>query len=73
MQAFTFFVVNLAVVSAKLKPNLVLILADDLWLDAMKFMNKTNFWIGGQGVAFNHAYATFPLCCPSRASILTGM
>jgi N-acetylglucosamine-6-sulfatase len=37
------------------------------------FMPKTWKRIYEQGVQFPNSFATTPLCCPSRASILTGM
>ena len=36
-------------------------------------MPKTQELIFDQGVTFSRGYITMPLCCPSRASILTGM
>jgi arylsulfatase A-like enzyme len=35
-------------------------------------MPETRRWFGQQGTAFTKAFATTPLCCPSRASIFTG-
>lgn len=35
-------------------------------------MAQTYRWIGRRGVSFSRAMVTTPLCCPSRASILTG-
>ena len=35
-------------------------------------MPNTQALIGGQGMTFTRAYIPYPLCCPSRASMLTG-
>ncbi len=54
------------------KPNIILILTDDQRYDTLKYMPKTERLLGKQGVTFTNAFATTPLCCPSRVSILTG-
>jgi arylsulfatase A-like enzyme len=35
-------------------------------------MPQTRHWFAAGGTRFTNAYATTPLCCPSRASIMTG-
>lgn len=52
--------------------NVVLIVTDDQTLEEMRGLPQTSALIGGQGVTFNRAYVNFPLCCPSRAAMLTG-
>ncbi|MBK8780213.1 MAG: sulfatase-like hydrolase/transferase [Anaerolineales bacterium] len=54
------------------RPNFLIILTDDQRYDTMQYMPKTQSLIFDQGVIFQHGYITAPLCCPSRASILTG-
>ncbi|XP_034019051.1 N-acetylglucosamine-6-sulfatase [Thalassophryne amazonica] len=56
------------------KPNIVLILTDDLdvTIGGLSPLNKTKKLIGGAGISFTNAFVASPLCCPSRASILTG-
>ncbi|XP_041934313.1 N-acetylglucosamine-6-sulfatase [Alosa sapidissima] len=62
------------VVTMYRKPNIVLILTDDLDADmgGMVPLNKTRKLIGDSGISFTNAFVASPLCCPSRASILTG-
>ncbi len=55
------------------RPNIILIISDDQRYDTMEYMPRTTSLIFEQGVSFSHGYITTPLCCPSRASILTGM
>ncbi len=54
------------------EPNVVLILTDDQTLEEMAALPRTQSLIGGQGVTFSRAYASYPLCCPSRATIFSG-
>lgn len=53
-------------------PNLVLIYTDDQTVDDLRFMPKTKELLGGAGVEFTNSYVSLSLCCPARATILTG-
>lgn len=55
------------------RPNFLIIITDDQRFDMMEYMPNTQRMIFDQGVTFSHGYVTTPFCCPSRASILTGM
>ena len=61
------------------RPNLVLILADDLgWADLSCYGNDLHQTpnldrLARQGVRFTDAYAASPVCTPTRAAILTGL
>ena len=55
------------------RPNFLIIITDDQRIGSMDFMPVTQSIIFDQGVTFDRGYDTTPLCCPSRASILTGM
>uniref|UniRef100_A0A3B3YEM3 N-acetylglucosamine-6-sulfatase n=1 Tax=Poecilia mexicana TaxID=48701 RepID=A0A3B3YEM3_9TELE len=59
---------------ANRRPNIVLILADDLdiAMGGLNPLTKTKKLIGDTGITFTNAFVASPLCCPSRASILTG-
>lgn len=54
------------------RPNVVMLLTDDQTLAEMSVLPQTTALIGGQGVTFERAYVSYPLCCPSRATFLTG-
>ena len=55
------------------RPNFLIIVTDDQRYDTMEYMPNTQELIFDQGVTFSKGYITTPFCCPSRASILTGM
>jgi N-acetylglucosamine-6-sulfatase len=55
------------------RPNFVIIVTDDQRFDTMEYMPNTQQLIFDQGVTFSSGYITTPFCCPSRASILTGL
>jgi N-acetylglucosamine-6-sulfatase len=54
------------------KPNILLVLTDDQPATTVRHMPKLGKLVAEQGVSFRHAYVVDPLCCPSRATILTG-
>ena len=60
------------------RPNLVVILVDDLRWDALSatghpFVRSPNIdRLAQEGASFQNAFVTTPLCSPSRASFLTG-
>jgi N-acetylglucosamine-6-sulfatase len=53
-------------------PNIVLILTDDQRYDQLARMPTVKSELIGRGVRFGRAFVVNPLCCPSRATILTG-
>jgi arylsulfatase A-like enzyme len=53
-------------------PNVLVFVTDDQRTDTMAAMPRTMAWFGRGGTRFTRAYATTPLCCPSRATIFTG-
>ena len=57
-----------------IKPNIVLILTDDqdAALGGAEPLEQGRKLLADAGAEFVNAYATTPICCPSRASILTG-
>jgi arylsulfatase A-like enzyme len=50
----------------------LIIITDDQRADTLKVMPQTKRWLGQRGVRFTNAFVTTPLCCPARASVLTG-
>jgi N-acetylglucosamine-6-sulfatase len=58
--------------AADTRPNVVVIMTDDQAIGTMRAMPFTARAIGRRGMRFQNAVTSFPLCCPSRASFLTG-
>jgi len=54
------------------RPNFVHILTDDQTVDSLAYMPRTQVTLGLDGTTFANHHAVQPLCCPSRASFLTG-
>jgi N-acetylglucosamine-6-sulfatase len=55
------------------RPNIVVIMADDMRDDEVKYMPNVERLIGEEGVRFDNMFSPQPLCCPARASFLSGM
>lgn len=53
-------------------PNVVVVMTDDQWVDAMAVMPRTEELVFAEGTAFDDALVSLPRCCPSRATFLTG-
>jgi arylsulfatase A-like enzyme len=59
-------------IPAAQRMNLILILTDDQWASSVAQMPNVTRLLRGHGITFRNAFVTTSLCCPSRASILTG-
>lgn len=53
-------------------PNIVFIVADDQRWDTLWAMPQVRARVGRQGIRFQNGFVVNSVCCPSRASILTG-
>jgi arylsulfatase A-like enzyme len=58
--------------SSPARPSIVLILTDDEDLAAHAHLPKTQALLEEQGTSFANYFATYPLCAPSRATVLRG-
>ena len=58
--------------AAQPRPNVVVIETDDQTQASMKVMSTVNSRIAAKGVTFANSFVNFSLCCPSRATFLTG-
>src|SRR5262245_27721245 len=52
--------------------NVIFILTDDQTAYEMTALPHVREEIGGHGATFTRAYVPYPMCCPSRASLLSG-
>lgn len=55
------------------RPNVLVVVTDDMRVDGLQAMPSTVQWLMDGGRTYTNAFATTPLCCPSRASIFTGL
>lgn len=53
-------------------PNIVFVLADDFDPTLLRAMPETRKRLRDRGVTLENAVISLPMCCPSRATILTG-
>ena len=66
-----------ALVSAAERPNIVLIMADDVGIDGFGCYGGDSYAtpridaLAAEGLRFTHAYSQ-PLCTPTRVQIMTG-
>lgn len=58
--------------AAAQKPNIIVILTDDMRADDLRFMPKTRKYFKSNGLKFTNAVSPHPLCCPARAELITG-
>jgi arylsulfatase A-like enzyme len=57
---------------ASSQKNVVFILTDDMTTSELSAMPNVQSLLAAQGTTFNDAYVSFPLCCPSRATMMSG-
>jgi N-acetylglucosamine-6-sulfatase len=55
------------------RPSIVVVLTDDQRWDTLATMPTVQRELVQKGVTFANAFVVNPLCCPSRASLLTGL
>ncbi len=54
------------------RPNVLVIMTDDQAAADVRYMTNVRRLLVAKGTTFSNAITSFPLCCPSRASFITG-
>jgi N-acetylglucosamine-6-sulfatase len=54
------------------RPNVLVVETDDQTLESIRVMGNVIALIGDQGATFRNSFVNHSLCCPSRATFLTG-
>jgi len=62
-------------VIAAVRPNILLLITDDqdVALEGIKYMPNLQRLLVKEGITFSNFFTHTPICCPSRASILSGI
>jgi N-acetylglucosamine-6-sulfatase len=63
--------VLVAAPAAQARPNIVFVMTDDQTASSISVQRNVTL-LQSQGATFTQAIATYPLCCPSRATYLSG-
>jgi len=58
--------------TAAQRPNVVVVMTDDQTLESVRVMANVRRVLAGEGTTFANNFVSFSLCCPSRATFLTG-
>jgi arylsulfatase A-like enzyme len=58
--------------AASERPNVVVLMTDDQTVADLEAMPRTQALLAASGVAFDRSYVSYPVCCPSRATYLSG-
>src|SRR5258705_9355864 len=66
------FAINLNAEPAVERPNIILILTDDLDARMIEYMPNLKALLIDQGTSFDNFFVNVPNCCPSRSSIFRG-
>ncbi len=61
-----------AVAASSVRPNVVVLMTDDQTYRDLAVMPRTRHALGDAGVTFTRNFVSYPLCCPARATLLTG-
>lgn len=54
------------------RPNIVMIMTDDQDVKSLSVMPNVRRLLAAQGTTYRNNFVSYPLCCPSRATYLTG-
>ena len=54
------------------RPNILVVMTDDMAQTDLQFMPKSQRMLADKGTTFADAVDSFPLCCPARATFITG-
>jgi arylsulfatase A-like enzyme len=54
------------------RPNILVVMTDDMAATDVALMPNVQRLLAKQGTTFNDAIDSFPLCCPARATFITG-
>jgi N-acetylglucosamine-6-sulfatase len=54
------------------RPNVLVLMTDDQHADSVRFMPNVQRLLAGRGITFTNSFVSYSLCCPSRATLLTG-
>lgn len=54
------------------RPNIVTIVTDDMRTDDLRWMPNVRALVQGQGLDFRNSFASYPLCAPARATLMSG-
>src|SRR5918995_349793 len=61
-----------ATAKKKQRPNVVFVRSDDQTVESMRAMSNVNGRLARYGTTFANSFVNLPVCCPSRATFLTG-
>ena len=54
------------------KPNVLVVMTDDQTVESLRVMANVQRLLAERGTTFTNSFVSYALCCPSRATFLTG-